>query len=119
MLRRALKSGLPARWVTADEAYCSDHKFRRFIEESDLGYVLAVPCSQRLFLGGYYDRADAFAGELPAGAWKRLSCGSGSKGPRIYDWAFLESPFQATDKSQKGLLIRRSVSDPSEKAYYL
>ncbi len=119
MIRRVVKCGIPARWVIADEAYGIDHKFRRFIEDSGLSYVVAVACSQRLFLGGYYDRADVFASELPDPSWKRLSCGAGSKGRRTYDWAFIEFPFQAMDGFRKGLLIRRSISDPNEKAYYL
>lgn len=119
MIRRALQSNVPASWVTADEAYGVDHKFRRFIEESKLGYVVAVACSQRLFLDGQYGRADTLADKLPDESWRRLSCGAGSKGQRIYDWAFIEFPFQPTEKFQKGLLIRRSISDPNEKAYYL
>src|SRR6516165_10061955 len=33
MLARALDAGIPARWVTADEAYGQDHKFRGFLEQ--------------------------------------------------------------------------------------
>ena len=119
MIRRALKENVPARWVTADEVYGSDHKFRGLLEESGLGFVVAVACSQRLFLGAHYGRADAFAERLPNDAWKQLSCGAGSKGQRIYDWAFIDFPFQATDEARKGLLIRRSLTNPEEKAYYL
>ena len=50
MLRRALRAGVPARWVTADEVYGSDSKFRRLVEESGLSYVVAVTSAQRLFL---------------------------------------------------------------------
>jgi hypothetical protein len=31
MLGRALDAGVPARWVTADETYGQDHKFRVFL----------------------------------------------------------------------------------------
>jgi SRSO17 transposase len=119
MLRRALKAKVPARWATADEAYGNDHKFRRFLEESGLGFVVAVSCSQRLFLGGGYGRADAHVERLPEAAWQRVSCGSGSKGQRIYDWAFIKFPLQSTDEWRKGLLVRRSIADPTEKAFYL
>jgi SRSO17 transposase len=40
MIRRVLKAGVPARWVTADEVYGSDSRFRRLIEEAGLGYVV-------------------------------------------------------------------------------
>jgi SRSO17 transposase len=119
MLRRALKADVPARWVTADEVYGSDHKFRRLIENAGLSYVVAVTSAQRLFLGGYYGRADDFAADLDEPAWRRLSCGAGSKGQRLYDWAFFEFPFQSDEDVTKGLLIRRSTTDPAERAYYL
>jgi SRSO17 transposase len=119
MLRRALKAGVPARWVTADEVHGSDHKFRRMLEDTGLGYVVAVTSAQRLFLGGKYSRADEFAVHLDAEAWRRLSCGTGSKGQRLYDWAFIEFPFQSDKEMAKGLLIRRSVAVPTEHAYYL
>ncbi len=119
MLSRALKAGVPARWVTADEVYGSDHKFRRLIEGSGLGYVVAVSSAQRLFLGGCYARVDGFASDLNDDAWQRLSCGAGSKGRRLYDWAFIEFPFQSDEEARKGLLVRRSVADPAERAYYL
>jgi SRSO17 transposase len=119
MLRRALKAGVPARWATADEVYGSDYKVRRLLEESGLSYVVAVTSAQRLFLGGSYGRADALAAELPADAWLRLSCGAGTKGQRLYDWAFVEFPFQSDESWTKGLLVRRSIAEPRERAYYL
>ncbi len=119
MLRRALKAGVPARWVTADEVYGSDYKFRKLIEDSGLGYVVAVTSAQRLFLGGYYGRAADFADSLPEDDWHKLSCGAGSKGERLYDWAFVAFPFQSDKEWTKGLLVRRSIAEPSERAYYL
>ena len=119
MLRRALRAGVPAQWVTADEVYGSDSKFRRLIEEAGLCYVVAVTAAQRLFLGGSYGRADAFADELPKDAWRRLSCGAGAKGQRLYDWAFVALPFPSDRRFVKGLLVRRSIAEPSERAYYL
>ena len=119
MLRRAPGAGVPARWVTADEVYGSGHKFRRLVEEEGLSYVVAVTSAQRLFPGGCYGRADAFADALPEGDWTRISCGPGSKGQRLYDWAFVEFPLQSDGEATKGLLVRRSIADPSERAYYL
>ena len=34
--------------------------------------------------------AEAIAAALPASRWVRLSAGAGTKGPRLYDWAYLE-----------------------------
>lgn len=48
MLRRALDAGLLARWVTADEAYGKDSKFRLWLQTRRMGYVLAVACNQKI-----------------------------------------------------------------------
>jgi len=42
MLARALDAGVPAAWVTADEAYGRDGKFRAWLEQRRTGYVVAV-----------------------------------------------------------------------------
>jgi SRSO17 transposase len=123
MLGRALDAGVPARWVTADEAYGQDHKFRRFCEQRRLSYVVAVPCSQSTGSGTGYgntgSRADVLAGSAPEQAWKRLSAGDGAKGPRLYDWALATLPGEPGGGTERWLLIRRSITDPGELAYYL
>lgn len=61
------------------------------------------------------------AATLEATAWHRLTVGRGEKGPRTYDWAAV----RIVEKRSAGpgpdgwLLVRRSVSVPSELAYYL
>jgi SRSO17 transposase len=42
MLARALDGGVPAAWLTADEAYGKDGKLRAFLEQRRIGYVVAV-----------------------------------------------------------------------------
>ncbi|GAA5198170.1 hypothetical protein GCM10023322_70940 [Rugosimonospora acidiphila] len=66
-------------------------------------------------------RADALAARAPLSAWKRRSCGDGAKGPRLYDWALVSLPDTGTAEHghARWLLIRRSIGDPSELAYYL
>ncbi|WP_280864203.1 transposase [Streptomyces sp. SAI-127] len=44
----ALASPLPITWVTADAAYGQEWRFRRILEETAVGYVLAVPRSQQV-----------------------------------------------------------------------
>jgi SRSO17 transposase len=46
MLDRALAAGVPAAWITADEAYGQDYKFRTWCEKRRIGYVVAVPRSR-------------------------------------------------------------------------
>ena len=43
------------------------------------------------------------------GAWQRLSCADGSKGPRLYDWALI-----GTDSPRRHLLARRSLGPGRE-----
>jgi SRSO17 transposase len=122
MLQHALELGqLPARWVTADEAYGQDSKFRLWLQEHQLAYVLAVPCNQKIPTEGGAARADTLTANAPTAAWKRRSCGDGAKGPRLYDWAVAELPDTGTAQHgyTKWLLVRRSISNPTELAYYL
>ena len=87
MLGRALDAGVPAAWVTADEAYGRDGKFRDWLEQRRIGYVVAVASNQAVRGDAGASRADVLAAHAPDQAWKRRSCGNGSKGPRVFDWA--------------------------------
>jgi SRSO17 transposase len=114
MIERATAAGIPFGWVTADEAYGDNGPLRRFLEEQQIAYVLAVARDHVIATPAGRRRADALAGKLPKGAWQRLSCGDGAKGARRYDWAVI-----ATTRPEICLLIRRSISRPSELAFYL
>ncbi|WP_413105674.1 IS701 family transposase [Streptomyces sp. Inha503] len=121
MVARALASPLPITWVTADSAYGQEWRFRRMLEEAGVGYVLAVPKSQQVHALGRIDFAIA---QAPEEAWERHSCGSGAKGPRVYDWAAAQLPaieeFDGDQPThQRWVLARRSLARPEEIAYYL
>ena len=119
MLARTFEAGVSAAFVTADEAYGKDSKLRLFLEERQQPYVLAVACNQHVCVDFSQVRVDALVKALPQTAWQRLSCGAGSKGERLYDWAVQTiNPPYAPDW-QRWVLVRRSLSDPSELAYYL
>ncbi|ABP54400.1 IS66 family transposase [Salinispora tropica] len=66
MLRRARDAGLLARWVTADEAYGKDSKFRLWLQTRRMGYVLAVACNQKIPTDGGSARANELAAAAPA-----------------------------------------------------
>ncbi len=120
MLRRNHDAGLPFDWVTADEVYGHDSKFRAVCEDLQLGYVLAVGVNEQVWVdtgsGPTQRRVDAVVGELPGRKWRRISAGDGAKGPRLYDWARV--PIRPGSRGN-WLLARRSVTDPTEIAYYL
>jgi SRSO17 transposase len=123
MVLRALASPLPITWVTADSAYGQDNRFRRLLEQSGVGYVLAVPKSQ--FSVGC-SRIEGLFAQAPDEAWEKISCGDGAKGPRVYHWAAVRLPAVAEFDYQgevphqmRWALARRSISKPDEIAYYL
>jgi SRSO17 transposase len=109
MIGRAVKAGVPFKWVTGDEAYGGNPKLREYLEEEEIPYVLAVACNAVVSTAAGAKRADEMAELVPAAAWQRLSCADGSKGPRLYDWALA-----ATDSPRHWLLVRRSLQ-PGEK----
>ncbi len=98
MLGRALDAGVPASWATADEAYGKEGKFREWLEQRRVSYVVAVPKSQAVAGDAGKSRADVLTGHAPDQAWKRRSCGNGSKGPRVYDWAAATLPEEPTHR---------------------
>jgi SRSO17 transposase len=118
MVERALGAGVRAAWVTADAVYGSDYGFRSSLEGRGLGYVVGVRADFAAWRGFRQVRAKALLAELPAAAWRRLSCGDGAKGPRWYDWAALRLNSPEPEKDGRWLLIRRSISEPSEVAYF-
>jgi SRSO17 transposase len=125
MLGRALDAGMPASWVTADEAYGKEGSFRGWLEQRRAGYVVAVPKSQAVAGDAGKSRADVLAAHAPERAWKRRSCGNGSKGPRVCDWAAATLPEDGTEPPgwSRYLLVRRSLTPNAkgelELAYYL
>jgi SRSO17 transposase len=124
MLERAFEAGVPARWVVADTVYGTARGLRGWLEKRGIWYVLAVPGTRGLYHEGRQQQARTVAQNLPEETWIRVSAGAGSKGDRLYDWACLalveESVAQANSASVgRWLLIRRSIEDPTEYAYYL
>jgi SRSO17 transposase len=118
MVGRALGAGVPAKWVTADAVYGSDYAFRRAVEDRGLGYVVGVRTDHAVTVGFRQVRVRALLAEVPADAWHRLSCGAGAKGPRVYDWAVCRTNCPEPERYTRWLLIRRSVADPAEVAYF-
>jgi SRSO17 transposase len=120
MLERALAAGVPFRWFTADEAYGQNPELRSWLEQQDIPYVMATRCDEQVAAGlPTRTRVDHLIAKLPAGAWTRLSCGDGAHGPRRYDWARLPIRRSFSHGWRGWVLARRSISDPTEIAYYL
>lgn len=124
MITAALDAATPARWVTADEAYGNNTALRTRLRRLRLGYVLAISRDHLVGIDGGKTRrrADHLAAGLPAWAWTRRSAGAGSKGPRLYDWAWLtdvgtDGDPASPDNGWHSLLIRRNHTT-GELAFY-
>ena len=90
MIERAAGAAVPFAWVAGDEVYGDNGPLRTWLETRRIAYVLAVACDHRFPAGaGHTIRADQLAARLPRKAWQRLSAGTGAKGHRWYDWAWV------------------------------
>jgi SRSO17 transposase len=120
MLERALTAGVPFGWFTADEVYGQNLGLRSWLEATDVFYVMATRTDQRVPSGLFTtSRVDEMVAKLPAGAWKRRSCGDGAHGPRVYDWVSVPIRRDFGSQRRGWVLARRSVADPTEVAYYV
>jgi SRSO17 transposase len=120
MLQRAIDAEVPFTWFTADEAFGQVKYLRVWLEDRDVFHVVATRCNDDVSARGIgYGRVDAIIDRLPARAWRRLSCGDGTHGPRVYDW--VRVPIRLSWKAGRGhwLLARRSITDPGKIAYYI
>ncbi len=119
MLGRAFAAGVPAAWVTGDEVYGSDGGLRRWLEGEGRPYVLAVRANEYVWAGLRQSKVAALAKALPKRAWHKVTIAAGSKGPRRYAWAWLPIDHALGPKWRRWLLVRKSLDDREELAFYL
>src|SRR3954449_4324886 len=110
----ARQGGVPFAWITGDSVYGADHAIRRWAERHRRGDVLAVTANH--YLG--QRPVTSWIKRLPRKAGQRLSAGDGAKGPRRYDWTYIPHS-GAAPGFQCGLLVRRSIADPTELTFDL
>ncbi|GAA3924041.1 hypothetical protein Aau02nite_22250 [Amorphoplanes auranticolor] len=113
-----MAGGLPCRWVAGDEAYGGDPNLALALRGLRLGYVLTVACSHRVPTGLGVQRADRIADSLPKRAWQRMSAGTGAKGFRYYDWAFVTLPHTVDQHAGHHWLLIRRNRTTGELAFY-
>jgi SRSO17 transposase len=123
MIERALRAGVSFAWVAADSIY-GVGEVEKALRQAGKGYVLGVAGTHPFWSWGKAPVAgtvEEIAQGLPASAWVRLSAGNGTKGPRLYDWVYLElADLEAEEVGcptpgtwTRGLLVRRGLSDAS------
>jgi SRSO17 transposase len=122
MVERAIAVGVPFSWVAADTVY-GVGEIEMALRRAGKGYVLGVtgahPFNSWVGKPAVAGTAEEIATGLAPAAWRRLSAGNGTKGPRLHDWAYLELADLGTDEYvrgatglwTRGLLIRRGVAD--------
>ena len=79
-------------------------------------------CQEYVEVDDTRKRADHFAQQIDDQAWQVLSCGEGSKGPRLYEWVRLCTSDEVVAGWQQYLVIRRTLPSgvqPIEHAYFL
>lgn len=123
MVKRMVHEQLPIRWVVADTVYGNNQDLRDDLERHHFCYVLAVRCDEAIEIQTPLGRQrmtveEAEACLLGAHDWQRLSMGQGSKGPRFFDWACVPILHGCEQDGHHWVLIRRSLSDPTDKRYY-
>jgi SRSO17 transposase len=122
MVERAIAAGVPFAWVVGDSIY-GVSEIGMALRRAGKGYVLGVTGTSQFNSWGtkplVAGTAAAIANTLDASAWHRLSAGTGSKGERLFDWAYLElADLEAAEYNEslsglwtRGLLIRRTIAD--------
>jgi len=119
MIERAVTAEVPFNWVAADTVYGVDIEMA--LRRSGKGYVLGThanqPYNSWINKPRIAGTAQQIAQYLEPAAWQRLSAGEGTKGPRLFDWAYLEladldgENYDTSGVWTRGLLIRRSIAD--------
>jgi SRSO17 transposase len=128
MVERAIAADAPFAWVAADAVYGTG-EVEMALRRAGKGYVLGTSATQpyNSWIGKpeVSGTAEEIARALAPSAWKRLSAGEGTKGPRLSDWAYLELADLEADEFNdaldgtwtRGLLVRRGLGDGG-RAYF-
>jgi SRSO17 transposase len=124
MIERAIAAAAPFAWVAADSVY-GVGEVERALRRAGKGYVLGVASNHSVNSWGktkpVSGTAESVAQGLRPSDWKRLSAGDGAKGPRLYDWAYVEladSDASDYDASRSGLWTRGLLIADQELAFF-
>jgi len=119
MLKRAFDAGVPAAWVTGESVYGEHRSLRLWLEAHDHASVWAVSGKAYVWRAGRQQQVQTLLATLAAEGWCRLSAGDGTKGPRWDDWRWLPLATPWQPRWRRWLLVRRSLSDPTDLTAYV
>jgi SRSO17 transposase len=118
MLKRAVATKVRFGWVSGDCVYGDDRSIRLWLETLPRGYVMAVSSKEYVTMNWRQVRVSRILEHLPSEGWERLSAGEATKGPRLYDWLLIPTMPPLVEGWRRWLLVRRSISDPTEVTAY-
>jgi hypothetical protein len=111
---------VPFGWFVADEEFGQNPGLRSYLEGERIAYAMAVPKNTDTVTGsittatGVTTLVEHVAARVKPHDWSRRSCGIGTKGFRVYDWALVNAD-AAGDGHQ--YVFRRNIAD-GELAYF-
>jgi SRSO17 transposase len=121
MIARAVAAGVPFAWFAGDEEFGQNPGLRSYLEDERIAYAMAVPKNTDIVTGsittavGKPTLVEHVAARLNPHDWSRRSCGIGTKGFRVYDWAVVNAGDSAGEGHQ--YVFRRNIAD-GEIAYF-
>lgn len=145
MVAEAVAAGVPFRWVGGDSVYGDSPTFVQGVRELGKWYVVDTSADARVWteepqvipaaerprpkrgrsptqpqVVGVARRVDEVVAALPVTAWRRVSVGEGSQGPRLYEYAEVGVWFSegGLPGPQERLLVRRSLGQTPEVKYH-
>jgi len=121
MIGRTVAAGVPFAWFVADEEFGQNPGLRSHLEGEGIAYAMAVPKNTDTVTGNTTNKTglptvvEHVAARLKPHDWSRRSCGIGTKGFRVYDWALVNADPDGSGGHQ--YVFRRNVAD-GELAYF-
>jgi SRSO17 transposase len=145
MVADAVAAGVPFRWVGGDSVYGDSPTFVQGVRALAKWYVVDTSADARVWteepqvipaakrprpkrgrpptqpqVVGTARRVDEVVTALPATAWRRVSVGEGSQGPRLYEYAEVGVWFreESLPGPRERLVVRRSLGQTPELKYH-
>ena len=119
MLARAFTTGVPATWGTGDSVYGNERRLRLWLEAQPRAYGLAVSGQEYVWLGGRHGKSRRFWPPCLRTDGRGSARGRGAKAPARYDWRWQSLADPVDPAWRRWLLVRRSVSAPTELQAYV
>lgn len=119
ILARRIRAGQRPTALAGDAVYGRSEPLRRTAEAEGIAYVLEVGKDHQAQTDAAIEplRAEHLAQSVPTRNWSVRSAGAGSRGQRVYAWAYLGLD-SAGAEGERGLLVRWNRRK-DEYAYYL